>query len=43
MFFTFADGSDQIIAFGAADYTPSAPEFGVGQKVVRPVLGGTGR
>ena len=28
MFFTFADGSDQIIAFGAADYTPSAPEGG---------------
>jgi len=43
MFFTFAEGSDQIIAFGAADYTPSAPEFGAGQKVVRPVLGGTGK
>ena len=43
MFFTFAERSDQIIAFGAADYTPSAPEFGAGQKVVRPVLGGTGK
>src|SRR5215475_11848125 len=43
MFFTFADGNDQIIALGAADYTPSAPEFGAGQPVVRPVLGGTGK
>jgi hypothetical protein len=43
LFFTFADGKDQIIAFGAADYTPSAPEFGAGQSVVRPVLGGTGK
>src|SRR5262249_25505231 len=31
MLFTFADGNDQIIALGAADYTPSAPEFGAGQ------------
>jgi len=43
MFFTFAEGKDQIIAFGAADYTPSAPEFDVGKPVVRPVLGGTGK
>jgi hypothetical protein len=43
LFFTFADGKDQIIAFGAADYTPSAPEFENGQAVVRPVLGGTGK
>jgi hypothetical protein len=43
LFFTFADGKDQIIAFGAADYTPSAPEFETGQAVVRPVLGGTGK
>jgi len=43
MFFTFADGKDQIIAFGAADYSPSAPEFGAGQTAVRPVLGGTGK
>ena len=43
LFFTFADGKDQIIAFGAADYTPSAPEFDAGQSVVRPVLGGTGK
>ena len=38
-----ADGKDQIIAFGAADYTASAPEFDAGQSVVRPVLGGTGK
>jgi hypothetical protein len=43
MFFTFADGKDQIIAFGAADYSPSTPEFDAGQAVVRPVLGGTGK
>ena len=43
MFFTFADGNDQIIALGAADYTPSAPEFAAGQAVVRPVLGGSGK
>ena len=42
MFFTFADGKDQIIAFGAADYSPSTPEFDAGQPVIRPVLGGTG-
>ncbi|HEY2680646.1 MAG TPA: hypothetical protein VGI59_04930, partial [Candidatus Udaeobacter sp.] len=24
LFFTFADGKDQIIAFGAADYSPSS-------------------
>jgi len=43
MFFTFADGKDQIVAFGAADYSPSAPEFEAGQAVVRPVSGGTGK
>ena len=43
LFFNFADGKDQIIAFGAADYTPSAPEFDAGQPVTRPVLGGTGK
>jgi hypothetical protein len=43
LFFTFADRKDQIIAFGAADYSPSAPEFDAGQPVVRPVLGGTGK
>ena len=43
LFFTFADRKDQIIAFGVADYTPSAPEFDAGQSVVRPVLGGTGK
>lgn len=43
MFFTFGDGKDQIIAFGAADYSPSTPEFGAGQSAVRPVLGGTGK
>ena len=43
LFFTFADGKDQIIAFGAADYSPSAPEFDADQPVVRPVLGGTGK
>jgi hypothetical protein len=43
LFFTFADGKDQIIAFGAADYSPSTPEFDAGHPVVRPVLGGTGK
>jgi hypothetical protein len=43
LFFTFDDGKDQIIAFGAADYSPSAPEFDAGQPIVRPVLGGTGK
>ena len=43
MFFTFADGNDQIIAFGAADYSPNVPEFAAGQPVVRPILGGTGK
>src|ERR1043166_4713000 len=43
LFFTFAEGKDQIIAFGAADYSPSAPEFDAGQPVVRLVLGGTGK
>jgi hypothetical protein len=43
LFFTFADGKDQIVAFGAADYSPSAPEFDAGRSVVRPVLGGTGK
>lgn len=36
LFFTFADPKDQIIAFGAADYSPSAAEFDAGQPVVRP-------
>ena len=43
MFFTFAEGKDQIIAFGAADYSPSVPEFDADKPVVRPVLGGTGK
>src|SRR5262249_14543104 len=43
MFFTFGGGKDQIIAFGAADYSPSTPEFGAGQTAIRPVLGGTGK
>lgn len=43
MFFTFGDGKDQIIAFGAGDYSPSTPEFRAGQSAVRPVLGGTGK
>ena len=43
LFFTFADGKDQIVAFGAADYSPSAPEFDEGQSIIRPVLGGTGK
>ena len=28
LFFTFAEGKDQIIAFGAAHYSPSSPECG---------------
>ena len=43
LFFTFAEGKDQIIAFGAADYSPSTPEFEAGKSAVRPVLGGTGK
>ena len=43
MFFTFADGKDQIVAFGAADYAPSTPEFDADKPVVRPVLGGVGK
>ena len=43
MFFTFADRKDQIIAFGVADYSPSAPEFEAGQPAVRAILGGTGK
>ena len=43
MFFTFAEGKDQIIAFGAADFSPSTPEFDADKPVVRPVLGGTGK
>ena len=43
LFFTFADRKDQIIAFGAADYSPSAAEFDADQPVFRPVLGGTGK
>ena len=27
LFFTFADGKDQIIAFGTADYSASAPDL----------------
>jgi len=43
MFFTFAEGKDQIITFGAGDYSPSTPEFDADKPVVRPVLGGTGK
>ena len=43
MFFTLADRKDQIIAFGVADYSPSAPEFDAGQPAVRAILGGTGK
>ena len=43
LFFTFADRKDQIIAFGVADYKPSAPEFDAAQPAVRAILGGTGK
>jgi hypothetical protein len=43
MFFTFADRNDQIIAFGVADYLPSAPEFDAGKPALRAILGGTGK
>jgi hypothetical protein len=43
MFFTFDEGKDQIIAFGVADYLPTAPEFEPGKSAVRAVLGGTGK
>jgi hypothetical protein len=43
MFLTFTEGKDQIIAFGAADYASSTPEFDADKPVVRPVLGGTGK
>lgn len=35
LFFMFGDGQDQIIAFGAGDYPPTAAEFNAGQPVVR--------
>src|SRR5947207_13079509 len=35
LFFTFADRRDQIIAFGVADYTRSAPEFDARQPGAR--------
>jgi hypothetical protein len=41
--FTFGDGQDQIIAFGAVDYPPTAAEFNAGQPVERAILGGTGK
>jgi hypothetical protein len=40
--FTFGGGQNQIIAFGAGDYPPTAAEFNAGQPVVRAILGGTG-
>lgn len=43
LFFTFSGGQDQIIAFGAGDYPPTAAEFNAGQPVVRAILGGTGK
>lgn len=43
MFFTFHDHQDQIIAFGVADYSPTAPEFEHGHSAVRAILGGTGK
>ena len=43
MFFTFTDRKDQIIAFGVADYSPSAAEFEASQPAVRAILGGTGK
>jgi hypothetical protein len=43
MFFTFDESKDQIIAFGVADYLPTAPEFEPGKSAVRAVLGGTGK
>jgi hypothetical protein len=43
MFFTFGDHKDQIIAFGVADYSPTAPEFEAGQPAVRAIIGGTGK
>ena len=41
--FTFGDGQDQIIAFAAVDYPPTAAEFSARQPVVRAILGGTGK
>jgi hypothetical protein len=43
LFFMFTGGQDQIIAFGAGDYPPTAAEFNPGQPVVRAILGGTGK
>src|SRR5262249_45472810 len=43
MLVTFAEGNDQMLAFGAVDYSPSAPEFEADKPVIRPVLGGTGK
>jgi hypothetical protein len=43
LFFTFGGRKDQIVVYGITDYSPTAGEFAVGQPVVRPILGGTGK
>jgi hypothetical protein len=43
LFFTFGGHKDQIVVYGITDYSPAADEFAVGQPVVRPILGGTGK
>jgi hypothetical protein len=43
LFFTFNGRKDQIVVYGITDYSPTAGEFAVGQPVVRPILGGTGK
>jgi hypothetical protein len=43
LFFTFRGGQDQLIAFGAGDYPPTAAEFNTDQPAVRAILGGTGK
>jgi hypothetical protein len=43
LFFTFTNHQDQIVALGALDYPTTAGEFEAGQRVVRAILGGTGK
>jgi hypothetical protein len=43
MFFSFGNHQDQIVVAGVPDYPPNAPEFQPNQRVLRAVLGGTGK
>lgn len=43
LFFTFDNREDQIMVAGVPDYPPDAGEFAANQKVLRAILGGTGK